>query len=123
MGGALAGAARRPVAVLMLVAATVVFGALSYSRLDVALLPDLNYPTITVRTEYPGAGPRDVDERVTERLEERLATTGGLVSMTSVSRSGFSDITLEFRWDADMTVVRSDLDAKIAAATLPDAAD
>ncbi|MHC4451223.1 MAG: efflux RND transporter permease subunit, partial [Planctomycetota bacterium] len=122
MNGPLEGAARRPVAVLMLVLATVVFGVVSYARLDVALLPDLNYPTITVRTEYPGAGPRDVDERITEVLEERLATTGGLVSMTSVSRSAFSDITLEFRWDADMTEVRSDLDAKIAAATLPDEA-
>jgi len=103
----------------MVVLAVVVFGIVSYSRLDVALLPDLNYPTITVRTEYPGAGPRDVDERITDILEKRLATTGGLVSMTSVSRSNFSDITLEFRWDADMTAVRGDIDAKIAAATLP----
>jgi len=120
--GPLAGAAMRPVAVLMVVLAVVVFGVVSYSRLDVALLPDLNYPTITVRTEYPGAGPRDVDERITDVLEKRLATTGGLVSMTSVSRSNFSDITLEFRWDADMTAVRGDLDAKIAAANLPDEA-
>jgi HAE1 family hydrophobic/amphiphilic exporter-1 len=106
----------------MVVLAVVVFGGVSYSRLDVSLLPDLNYPTVTVRTEYPGAGPRDVDERITEVLEKRLATTGGLVSMTSVSRSNFSDITLEFRWDAEMAAVRSDLDAKIAAAMLPDEA-
>ena len=122
MTGPLAAAARRPVAVLMVVAAVVVFGVVSYNRLDLALLPDLNYPTLTVRTEFPGAGPRDVDKRITEVLEKRLATTSGLVSMTSVSRSGFSDITLEFRWDAEMAVIRSDLDAKIAAATLPDEA-
>jgi HAE1 family hydrophobic/amphiphilic exporter-1 len=106
----------------MVVTAVVVFGMVSYGRLDRALLPDLNYPTLTVRTEFPGAGPRDVDKRVTEVLEKRLATTGGLVSMTSVSRSTFSDITLEFRWDADMPTIRSDLDAKIAAAMLPDEA-
>ncbi|MHC4730109.1 MAG: efflux RND transporter permease subunit, partial [Planctomycetota bacterium] len=122
MKGPLAGAARRPVAVLMVVAAVVVFGLVSYGRLDLALLPDLNYPTLTVRTEFGGAGPRDVDKRVTEVLEKRLATTSGLVAMTSVSRSSFSDITLEFRWDADMTTVRSDIEAKIAAATLPDEA-
>jgi len=122
MKGPLAAAARRPVAVLMVVAAVVVFGAVSYDRLDLALLPDLNYPTLTVRTEFPGAGPRDVDKRVTEVLEKRLATTSGLVSITSVSRSGFSDITMEFRWDADMTEIRSDMDAKIAAAILPDEA-
>jgi HAE1 family hydrophobic/amphiphilic exporter-1 len=122
MKGPLAGAARRPVAVLMVVAAVVVFGLVSYGRLDLALLPDLNYPTLTVRTEFGGAGPRDVDKRITEVLEKRLATTSGLVAMTSVSRSSFSDITLEFRWDADMTTVRSDIEAKIAAATLPDEA-
>ena len=120
MRGPLAGAAARPIAVLMVVAAVLVFGYVSYNRLDLALLPDLNYPTLTVRTEIPGAGPRDVDKRITEVLEKRLATTSGLVSMTSVSRSNFSDITLEFGWDADMIEVRADVEAKIAAATLPD---
>ncbi len=122
MSGPLEGAARRPVAVLMVVAATVVFGIVSYFRLDLALLPDLSYPTLTVRTEFPGAGPRDVDKRVTEALEKRLATTNGLVSMTSVSRSTFSDITLEFRWDTDMTETRSDVESKIDAAMLPEEA-
>jgi len=122
LSGPLAGAARRPAAVLMVVMAVVVFGVVSYMLLDVSLLPNLSYPTITVRTEYPGAGPRDVDERITDVLEKRLATTGGLISMTSVSRSNYSDITLEFRWDADMTAVRGDIDAKLAAATLPDEA-
>jgi len=122
MSGPLAGAARRPVAVAMVVAVVLLFGLVSYRRLDLSLLPDLNYPTLTVRTEFPGSGPRDVDQRVTEVLEKRLATAGGLVSMTSVSRSGFSDITLEFRWDADMGAVRSDLEAKLDAALLPDEA-
>lgn len=122
MKGPLEGAARRPVAVLMVTVATVVFGIISYSRLDLALLPDLSYPTLTVRTEFPGAGPRDVDKRVTEALEKRLATTNGLVSMTSVSRSTFSDITLEFRWDTDMTEARADVESKIDAATLPEEA-
>ena len=122
MSGPLEGAARRPVAVLMVVAATVVFGVVSYFRLDLALLPDLSYPTLTVRTEFPGAGPRDVDKRVTEPLEKRLATTSGLVSMASVSRSTFSDITLEFRWDTDMTEARADVESKIDAATLPEEA-
>ncbi|HEX5135796.1 MAG TPA: efflux RND transporter permease subunit, partial [Planctomycetota bacterium] len=122
MKGPLEGAARRPVAVLMVTVATVVFGVISYSRLDLALLPDLSYPTLTVRTEFPGAGPRDVDKRVTEALEKRLATTNGLVSMTSVSRSTFSDITLEFRWDTDMTEARADVESKIDAATLPEEA-
>ncbi|MGQ0613832.1 MAG: efflux RND transporter permease subunit [Planctomycetaceae bacterium] len=120
MTGLLAGAARRPVAVSMVVAAVVVFGAVSYGRLDLSLLPSLNVPTLTVRTEFPGAGPRDVDERVTEVLEKRLATTNGLLAISSVSRGSLSDITLEFRADADMGEVRSEIDSKIDAAMLPE---
>ncbi|MFQ5844531.1 MAG: efflux RND transporter permease subunit [Planctomycetota bacterium] len=119
MRAALAGAVRRPVAVTMVVASVFVFGLISYDRLDLSLLPRLSYPTLTVRTEMEGVGPRDVDQRITEVLEKRLATASGLVSMTSVSRRDLSDITLEFRWDTDMHEVRADLDAKIDAATLP----
>ncbi len=118
----LAAAARRPVAVGMVVAAVCVFGFISYQRLDLALLPKLDYPTLTVRTEFPGAGPREVDRRVTDALEKRLATTNGLVSMTAVSRSGLSDITLEFSWETGMTDARADVESKIAAALLPDEA-
>jgi len=48
---------RRPVAILMVFLAAVVFGYFSYGRLPVTLMPELGYPTLTVRTEYPGAAP------------------------------------------------------------------
>ncbi|MFB3067121.1 MAG: efflux RND transporter permease subunit, partial [Planctomycetota bacterium] len=119
MKALLRGAVQRPVAVTMVVASVFVFGLISYGRLDLSLLPRLSYPTLTVRTKMDGAGPRDVDQRLTDVLEKRLATTGGLVSMTSVSRTDLSDITLQFRWDTDMNEVRAEIDAKLDAATLP----
>ena len=63
----------RPVAITMVVLAAVVFGFVGLARLPVNLLPDISYPAITVRTQYPGASPRDVEERVSERLQEAVS--------------------------------------------------
>ena len=59
-GGLLAMGVLRPVGVGMIVAAAIVFGAISLSKLPVDLLPPINYPSITVRTTYPGAAPNDL---------------------------------------------------------------
>ena len=85
--------------------AAVVFGAVSYSNLPLNLMPDLDYPTITVRTEYPGAAPAEVESYVSEQIEESLSTVPGLASIESVSRAGLSDVILEFEWDTDMSEV------------------
>ena len=67
----------RPVAILMLFIAAVVFGYFSYGRLDVTLMPELTYPTITVRTEYPGAAPEEVENDISRPIEEALGVIGG----------------------------------------------
>ncbi|MEY2742782.1 MAG: hypothetical protein RIS21_1153, partial [Planctomycetota bacterium] len=59
----------RPVAVTMIVLAVCVFGWVSLTKLPVTLLPELSYPTVTVRTDYPGAAPAEVEELVTRPLE------------------------------------------------------
>ena len=81
----------RPVAILMVFFATVVFGFFSFLRLPVSLMPELSYPTLTVRTEYPGAAPEEVENDVTRPLEEALGLIGGLRRISSVfSRSACS---------------------------------
>ena len=94
---------RRPVAVLMVFLAAVVFGMLSFQRLPVTLMPELSYPTLTVRTEYPGAAPEEVENDVSRRIEESLGVVSGLRRMSSVSRAGVSDVILEFSWDTEMS--------------------
>ena len=96
---------RRPVATLMACLAAVVFGLVSYTNLPLNLMPDLDYPTLTVRTEFPGAAPAEVEKYVSEELEEELSTVPGLVSYESISRAGLSDVVLEFEWDTDMSEV------------------
>lgn len=93
----------RPVATIMAFLAAVVFGFVSYQSLPLNLMPDLDYPTLTVRTEYPGAAPGEVESQVSRPIEESLSTVPGLASLESISRAGVSDVVLEFDWDSNMT--------------------
>lgn len=92
-----------PIAVWMVTLAAAVFGLVSLARLPLNLMPDISYPTLTVRTEYPGAAPEEVEAQVSRPIEEALATVEGLVSIESRSRAELSDVVLEFDWDTPMS--------------------
>ena len=113
---------RRPVAVSMVVLAVVVFGYISYQRLSLNLMPDITYPTLTVRTEYPGNAPEEVELAISRPLEETLGVVNNLVSISSVSRSGISDIIIEYDWDTDMNIAIQDIREKLDQVFLPEEA-
>ncbi len=112
----------RPVAVLMVFVALAVFGLVSYAQLPLNLMPDLSYPTLTVRTEFPGAAPEEVENQVTRRVEEAVATTGGLISLESRSRAEQSDVVLEFDWGTDMDQAAQSVRERLQTTFLPDEA-
>ena len=109
----------RPVAVLMVFIAAVVFGFFSFKRLPVTLMPELNYPTLTVRTEYSGAAPEEVENEVSRPVEEALGVVNGLNEISSVSRAGVSDVSLEFVWGTDMSQAAQDTLEKLDQVFLP----
>ncbi len=102
-------AIRRPVTMAMLFLTLFVFGLRSYQQLPVNLMPDISYPTLTVRTEYEDAAPEDVEKLVTRPLEELLSIVSGMVELSSVSSAGLSEVVLEFKWDTDMNVAQQDI--------------
>ena len=103
----------RPVAVTMIVLAVAVFGFISLQKLPRTLLPEISYPSLTVRTEYPGSAPAEVEELVTKPLENNLAVISNLNSFRSISRAGVSDLILEFEWDTDMSFSAQDVREKV----------
>lgn len=109
----------RPVAVLMIIVAIAVFGFVSFGKLPVDLLPEISYPTLTVRTTYKGAAPADVEDRVSVRLQEALSTLPNLVRATSISRAETSDVLLEFDWGTSMTFAVQDVRDKLDGVFLP----
>lgn len=119
LGGLFALGVKRPVGMGMIVAAAVVFGFISLSKLPVDLLPPVNYPSLTVRTTYAGAAPEDVEERVTERLEDVLSTVGNLVRISSSSRAETSEILMEFQWGSNLPFLVQDVRERLDRVFLP----
>ena len=105
---------RRPVAISMVVLAIVVFGYVSYQQLPLNMMPDISYPTLTIRTDYPDTAPEEVENLISRPIEQRLGVVSNLVGITSISRAGISDVILEFGWGTDMNdavqTVRENLD-------------
>jgi len=114
---------RRPVATWMIAIAAAVFGLVSYERLPLNLMPDMSYPTITVRTEVAGYAPEEVETQISRMIEEALATTPGLVELESRSRAGMSDVVLEFAWGTDMNKAAQSVREQLQTTFLPDDAD
>ncbi|MDT8428889.1 MAG: efflux RND transporter permease subunit, partial [Pseudomonadales bacterium] len=112
-------AIRRPVTVAMFTLAALVFGLILLERLGVNLLPELAYPTLTVRTEYPGSAPNEVENLISIPLEGNLATVKGLRQIRSVSKAGTSDIYLEFFWGTNMDLASLDVREKMEQVNLP----
>ena len=112
-------ATRRPVSVLMIVLAVCVFGYVSYRKLALTLMPDISYPTLTVRTEYPGTAPQEVETQVSQRLEQELGIIQKLNSITSISKADQSDIIMEFAWGADMSEATQSIREKLDRVRMP----
>jgi len=115
--------ATRPVAITMFMVALAMLGFVSFAKLPVDLLPEISYPTVTVRTMYPGAAPEDVEDRVSVRLQEALATLPSLVRTTSTSRASTSDVVLEFDWGTNMTFAVQEVRDRIDGVFLPNEAE
>jgi HAE1 family hydrophobic/amphiphilic exporter-1 len=113
----------RPVAITMFFLAIAVFGVVSLGKLPLDLLPEISYPTLTVRTVYPGAAPEDVEDRISERVQEALSTLPDLVRSTSISRAETSDVVLEFDWGTSMTFAVQDVRDKLDGVFLPRGAE
>ncbi len=95
-------AVQRPVAVMMLFAGLVLIGALSFNRLPVDLLPAINYPNLTVITNYSEVPADDLTRLVTRPLEERITGLAGVRNVVSSTREGVSSITVQYEWGTEM---------------------
>ena len=109
----------RRVTVAMATLAVALFGSLSLGRLSLNLLPELAYPTLTVRTDFEGAAPSEVEEQITRRLEERVGVINGLRRMHSISAAERSDLVLEFAWGTNMNNAAVEVREKLDLVQLP----
>ena len=106
----------RPVATSLLMVAIVILGAIGYLLLPVSTLPEVDYPTIEVKTFLPGASPDVMAATVTGPLEREFGQMPGLSEMSSSSSAGASVVTLQFDLSLDIDVAEAEVQAAISAA-------
>ncbi len=107
---------RRPVATTLVMIAIVAFGVLSYQKLAVSALPNVDFPTILVSASLPGANPETMAASVATPLEREFSTIAGLDSMNSSSSLGSTSITLQFALSRNIDAAAQDVQAAIARA-------
>ncbi len=112
-------AIRRPVTVCMFVVAVALFGLVSLQRMALNLLPEIAYPALTILTDYQDAAPEEIENLITRPIEEVVGVVGGLTRVESVSRSGQSEVVLEFTWRTNMDVATLEVREKLDLLQLP----
>jgi len=106
---------RRPVMTVLVMAGILMFGIVGYRLLPVSSLPNVDYPTIQVTAELPGASPETMASAVATPLEKQFSTIAGIDSMYSVSGVGTTQITLQFALDRNIDAAAQDVNSAIAA--------
>ena len=106
----------RPVATTLLLAAVTLAGAISYTLLPVAALPQVDFPTIQVFANLPGASPEVMAAAVATPLEKQFTRIAGITEMTSRSTVGSAQVTLQFELSRDINAAARDVQASITAA-------
>lgn len=108
---------RRPIATTLLMAGIFLFGLVSYELLPVAALPNIDFPTIVVTTQLPGASPDTMADTVATPLEDQFTQIPGLAQMTSTSGLGQTTVTLQFDLSRNIDGAASDVQTAINAAS------
>ncbi|HLA36038.1 MAG TPA: efflux RND transporter permease subunit, partial [Rhodocyclaceae bacterium] len=106
---------QNPVMAVMMMLAFVVLGLFSYKRLSVDQFPNIDFPTVVVVINYPGASPEIVESEVTKKVEEAVNTVAGIGALTSRSYEGTSVVIIEFNLDVDGRKAAEDVREKVAA--------
>lgn len=111
---------KRPVFTTVIMFLVIILGAVSFFRIPVTLIPELNPPIGVVVTTYPGASPTEVSEKVTKPLENSLSTLPGIKSLQSSSQEGANFILLRFDWTTNIDDVQNDIMQRIDQTPIPD---
>lgn len=116
---------KRPVFTTMIVMLLVVFGLGAYPTLGIDLNPDVEFPIVTVTITYTGASPEEMESLITKPVEDAVSSVSGIKSLSSVSREGTSQVTLEFEFGTNPKLAANEIREKVAGVRkrLPDQID
>ncbi len=100
---------KRRVTIMMMTVLIIILGGISFSRLGLELLPDMDYPIVSIMTSYQGVSPEDIEESLTRPIEQAIATVRDIKSYESFSIEGYSVLMVEFEWGTNLDFAAQDL--------------
>jgi len=104
---------KRPITIYMMTAVLVLLGGISFTRLPVDLMPDVQNPSLSVRAEYPGVAPEEMENLVTRPLESSLSAAPGIYRINSTSAEGTSNIRIQFNWDVNLDEAANEIRTRL----------
>jgi HAE1 family hydrophobic/amphiphilic exporter-1 len=118
-------AINRPITMYMICAVIVLLGAISVTRLPVDLMPDVTYPSITIRVTYAGVGPLEMEELVARPIEQAVAAVAGVEQINSTASEGSATVRLNFAWGTNLNAAADDVRSRVdrVRGRLPEDAD
>jgi HAE1 family hydrophobic/amphiphilic exporter-1 len=118
-------AIHRPVTMFMISAVIILIGGISLMRLPVDLMPDVSFPSITVRVGYPGVGPLEIEELIIRPIEQATSAVAGVERLEATASEGNARVTLNFSWGTDLNEAADEVRSRIdrVRARLPEDAE
>ncbi len=117
-----AASVRRPITTVMAFLIVILLGGIAFLHLPVDLMPELTYPTLTVRTQYPNVGPQEIEDLISRPVEEAVSAIAGVKQISSSSSEGQSSVRVAFTWGTDLDVAANEVRSRVdrIRASLPD---
>ena len=109
---------KNPVFAWMLMAALILFGAISFKRMGVSQMPDVDFPVVSVNLTWEGAAPEVMETDVVDIVEDAVTSIQGIRDLSSSTRQGLATVTIEFDLERDIDVALQEVQTKIAQAQL-----
>ena len=118
-------AVHRPIFTIMVILIMIILGGVSLVRLPIDLLPDITYPTLTIRSYYENASPEEIEQLVTRPIEAAMSAVPGVEEVSSVSAEGVSNVRMTFTWGTDLDAAANDIRDRLdrVIPDLPDEAE
>ncbi|MGX9757172.1 efflux RND transporter permease subunit [Clostridioides difficile] len=113
---------KRPLTIIMVFLVLIVFGGIGYKKMSINLMPDIEIPVVMVMTTWTGAGPQDVDEQVSQKVDESLSAVSNVKSTMSSSQESVSMVVAQFEFGTNLDEIMNDVRSKVDAlqTSLPD---
>ena len=104
---------KRPLTIIMVFLVVIMFGYIGYTKMPANLMPDIEVPVVLVTTQWAGAGPQDIDEQISEKIEEKLSAVSNVKSTMSVSQESVSMVVAQFEYGTDLDEILNDIRSKV----------